>query len=80
MNKRPTRQSAAAQPGFPEQFVLDLGVLLQLDLAFINIDFAGQVDRHPILEALFPGSQMCGIRRLWWKRRILRLERLILNH
>ncbi len=48
---------AAAQPGLPEQLVLDLALLLELDLAFVDVDFAREIDRHPLREALSPASQ-----------------------
>jgi hypothetical protein len=49
--------STAAQPGLAEQLVLDLAVLLEIDLAFVDVDFAGQMGRHPVFEAFFPASQ-----------------------
>jgi hypothetical protein len=36
---------AAAQPGLGEQLVLDLALLLELDLAFEDEDFAREIDR-----------------------------------
>ena len=48
---------AAAQPRLGEQLVLDLALLLELDLAFEDVDFAREIERHPVCEAFFPASQ-----------------------
>src|SRR5690348_443402 len=53
--------SAPAQPRLREQLVLDLAVLLELDLALENVDFAREIDRHPTGKTFFPASQCAAI-------------------
>src|SRR6185312_1595727 len=37
--------------------VLDLAVLLEIDLSFVDVDLASEIDRHLAREPFFPGSQ-----------------------